>query len=206
MDGGGGRGWCWRSACRWRPALAAARRMRRRRCPGALNEGGFQPRRSLAHAVGAALPRVSTAVEFQASAAGTPDAAMAGNHDHTNGSVAQATVARRRREHRHARPQSRPGPADHPPPARVNRDASLSSAATGNGSFGRRAADGHEGSSDIADQPPAGFVAAPAQRSRGCSRSAPVAATANDHLAAATGAQEQTARCNPGLPSVAAAT
>jgi hypothetical protein len=33
----------------------------------------------------------------------------------------------------------------------------------------------------------------------------PVAAAANDHLAAAASAQEQTTRCNPGLPWAAAA-
>ncbi len=93
---------------------------------------------------------------------GTPDAAMAGSHDHTNGSVALAAEARQRGEHRHARPQSRPGPADHWPPARVNRDASLSSAATGSGPFGRRAAAGPAGSPDTAAPPPAGSVAVPA--------------------------------------------
>jgi hypothetical protein len=103
----------------------------------------------------------------------TPDAAMAGSHDHTNGSVAPAAEARQRREHRHARPQSRPVPADHLPAARVNRDASLSSEATDSGPSGQRAAAGHAGSPGTAAPPPARSVAVPAQRSRGCSRSAP---------------------------------
>ena len=46
--------------------------------------------------------------------AGTRDAAMAGSHDHTNGSVAQAAEARQRGEHHHARPSSRPAATDHP--------------------------------------------------------------------------------------------
>ncbi len=125
------------------------------------------------HGVWVPLGRVQHGRDDAGADAGTPDAAMAGSHDHTNGSVPQATGARRRREHRHARPQSRPGPADHPPPARVNRDASLSSVVTGNGSFGRRAAAGPAGSLDTADQPLAGSVAVPPQHSRRCSRSAP---------------------------------
>ena len=103
----------------------------------------------------------------------TPDAAMAGSHDHTSGSVAPAAEARRRAERRHAWPSSRPPAADHPPAVWVNRDASLSSVATGSGPSGRRAAAGHAGSPDSADQPLAASVAGPARRSRRCSRSAP---------------------------------
>ena len=104
--------------------------------------------------------------------AGTRDAAMAGSHDHTSGSVAQAAEARRRGEHHHARPSSRPAATDHPPAAWVNRDASRSSAATGSGPSGRRAAAGHAGWPGSADRPLAGSVAGPARRSRRCSRSA----------------------------------
>ncbi len=80
------------------------------------------------HGVWALSGRVQHGRDGAGGDAGTPDAAGAGSHDHTSGSVAPAADARRRGEHRHARPSSRPAAADHRPAARVNRDASLSSA------------------------------------------------------------------------------
>ncbi len=104
--------------------------------------------------------------------AGTPGEAAADRDDRTNGRASSLAGAARPEMRRRARSPSRRPPADHPPAAGVNPDASLFFCALAGGPSGRHASPGHDGSSDSARLPSAASGDAPVRRSRRNSRSA----------------------------------
>jgi len=74
----------------------------------------------------------------------TPDGATAGSSDRTSGSANPRVAAGQQRKRCCAGASSRPAPAEHPPPARVSREASLSSVAPASGLSAGHVAAGHE--------------------------------------------------------------
>ena len=126
--------------------------------------------------------------------AGTPGGAAAGRSGRTSGSADRAAGAGRPGRRRRVWPSSRPAAADHRRPVRVNRDASLSLVAPASGPSGRHACGGHDGSPGSAAQPLGPSLPRPPGTATGAVDLTAVAATANDHLVAAAGAQEETAR------------
>ena len=108
-----------------------------------------------------------------AGAAETPDGAATDNGGRTIGSTDRAAGAHLPEGKHHRQLASlRPAPADHAPPARGNRDASLFLARRGSGPFGRHARGGRAGSPGNADPPPEPSCAGRVCRSRHCSRPA----------------------------------
>ena len=104
--------------------------------------------------------------------AGTPGEAAADRDGRTNRSAPSLVGVAWPEMRRHARSPSRRPPADHPPAATVNRDASLYFCAPAGGPSGSHASPGRNGSADSACLPPGASGDAPARHSRRNSRSA----------------------------------
>ena len=104
--------------------------------------------------------------------AGTPAEAAAGRDDRTNGSTSLLAGAPRPEKRRRARSPSRRPPADHPPAAGVNRDASLFFCAPETDPSERHASAGRDGSADSVCPHPGASGDAPVRRNRCHSRSA----------------------------------
>ena len=102
--------------------------------------------------------------------AGTQSETPADRDDRTNGSASSLAGAARPEMRRRARSPSRRPPADHPPVAGVNHDASLFFCAPACGPSGRHASPGHDGSSDSVCLPSGASGDAPVRRSRCRSR------------------------------------